>query len=210
MTWVTQNLDLIWDLTVNHARLSLVPIVVGFLVAVPLGRIAAAHRVARGIILSTGSVLYAIPSLPLFLILPLVLATRTLDEINLTVALTLYALAIMVRSATDAFTSLPSATVSAATAVGFAPTSRFLRVELPLAGPVLLAGLRVVSVSTVALVSVGVLIGSDNLGYLFMNGRQTGNVAEVLAGLVATLVLAALFDLVLQLAGRLAMPWRRG
>lgn len=209
MSWVAQNLDLVWDLTINHARLSIVPIVVGFLLAVPLGRLAATHRVARGVILSTGSVLYAIPSLPLFLILPLVLATRTLDEINLTVALTLYALAIMVRSATDAFTSLPSATVSASTAIGFAPTSRFLHVELPLAGPVLLAGLRVVSVSTVALVSVGVLIGSDNLGYLFMNGRQTSNIAEVLAGLVATLVLAALFDLVLQLAGRLAMPWRR-
>jgi len=209
MDWVIANWNQVWDLTLNHARLSIAPIVVGFLVAVPLGRLAAGSRVARGIILSAGSALYAIPSLPLFLILPLVLATRTLDEINLTVALTLYAVAIMVRSATDAFQSLPPATIGAATAIGYGRAGRFLRVELPLAGPVLLAGLRVVSVSTVAMVTVGALIGSDNLGYLFTNGRATNNIDSVLAGLVGTLALAAVFDLVLQLAGRLAMPWRR-
>ncbi|QCR19472.1 ABC transporter permease [Agrococcus sp. SGAir0287] len=209
MDWVIANWNQVWDLTLNHARLSVAPIVVGFLVAVPLGRLAAGNRAARGIILSTGSALYAIPSLPLFLILPLILATRTLDEINLTVALTLYAIAIMVRSATDAFQSLPPATIGAATAIGYGRAGRFWRVELPLAGPVLLAGLRVVSVSTVAMVTVGALIGSDNLGYLFTNGRATNNVDSVLAGLVGTVVLAAIFDLVLQLAGRLAMPWRR-
>ncbi|MFC7430136.1 MULTISPECIES: ABC transporter permease [unclassified Agrococcus] len=209
MDWVIANWDQVWDLTVNHARLSVAPIVVGFLVAVPLGWLAAGNRVARFVILAFGSALYAIPSLPLFLILPLLLATRTLDEINLTVALTLYAVAIMVRSATDAFASLPPATISAATAVGYGRVGRFLRVELPLAGPVLLAGLRVIAVSTVAMVTVGALIGSDNLGYLFTNGRATGNLDSVLTGLVGTLVLAALFDAVLQLAGRLAMPWRR-
>jgi len=209
MDWVIANWNQVWDLTLNHARLSVAPIVVGFLIAVPLGRLAAGNRVARGIILSSGSLLYAIPSLPLFLILPLVLATRTLDEINLTVALTLYAVAIMVRSATDGFVSLPPATISAATAIGYGRAGRFLRVELPLAGPVLLAGLRVVSVSTVAMVTVGALIGSDNLGYLFTNGRATSNVDSVLAGLVGTLVLAAIFDVVLQLLGRVAMPWRR-
>ncbi|SDH16555.1 ABC transporter permease [Agrococcus jejuensis] len=209
MDWVVANWDQVWSLTLNHARLSIAPIVVGFLIAVPLGRLAAGSRVARGIILSTGSLLYAIPSLPLFLILPLILATRTLDEINLTVALTLYAVAIMVRSSTDAFTSLPPATLSAATAIGFGRAGRFVRVELPLAGPVLLAGLRVISVSTVAMVTVGALIGSDNLGYLFTNGRATGNLAAVVTGLVGTLLLAAVFDAILQLAGRLAMPWRR-
>ncbi|GAA2175047.1 glycine betaine/carnitine/choline/L-proline ABC transporter permease ProW [Agrococcus versicolor] len=209
MSWVIANWDQVWSLTLNHARLSVVPILVGFLVAVPLGRLASGNRIVRFLVLGFGSALYAIPSLPLFLILPLILATRTLDEINLTVALSLYAIAIMVFSATDAFVSLPPATVSAATAVGYGRAGRFLRVELPLAGPVLLAGVRVVSVSTVAMVTVGALIGSDNLGYLFTNGRATSNIDSVVAGLVGTLVLAAVFDLVLQLLGRLAMPWRR-
>jgi osmoprotectant transport system permease protein len=209
MRWVQANWDLIVDLTINHARLSLLPIIIGFVLAVPLGRLAATSRIARAIVLSGGSILYAIPSLPLFLILPLILASRTLDEINLTVALSLYAVAIMVFSSTDAFGSLPPATISAATAIGYAPIGRFVRVELPLAGPVLLAGVRVVSVSTVAMVTVGALIGSPNLGRLFTNGRATDNIDSVLAGLVATLLLAAVFDVVLQLLGRLAMPWRR-
>jgi len=209
MEWVQANWDLIADLTINHARLSLLPIIIGFVLAVPLGRLAATSRIARAIVLSGGSILYAIPSLPLFLILPLILASRTLDEINLTVALSLYAVAIMVFSSTDAFGSLPPATISAATAIGYAPIGRFVRVELPLAGPVLLAGVRVVSVSTVAMVTVGALIGSPNLGRLFTNGRATDNIDSVLAGLVATLLLAAVFDVVLQLLGRLAMPWRR-
>lgn len=209
MQWVQANWGLIADLTINHARLSLLPIIIGFVLAVPLGRLAATSRIARAIVLSGGSILYAIPSLPLFLILPLILATRTLDEANLTVALSLYAVAIMVFSSTDAFGSLPPATISAATAVGYAPIGRFVRVELPLAGPVLLAGVRVVSVSTVAMVTVGALIGSPNLGRLFTNGRATDNIDSVLAGLVATLLLAAVFDVVLQLLGRLAMPWRR-
>ena len=100
MQWVQANWGLIADLTINHARLSLLPIIIGFVLAVPLGRLAATSRIARAIVLSGGSILYAIPSLPLFLILPLILASRTLDEINLTVALSLYAVAIMVFSST--------------------------------------------------------------------------------------------------------------
>jgi len=205
--WAWQNIDLIAELALNHIRLSAIPIVLGFLIAVPLGRLATVSPVVRAVTITTGSLLYTIPSLPLFVILPYVLGTRVTDELNVIVALTIYAVAVMVRSAADALQAVPEETLQAATAMGFSPWSRFWRVELPLAGPVLLAGLRIVSVSTIALVSVGALIGSRNLGYLFTNGKQRAFLEEIVVGIVATLLIALVFDLVLVLVGRVLLPW---
>nr|WP_194717170.1 ABC transporter permease [Microbacterium sp. CFBP 13617] len=197
------------DLTLNHIRLSIIPIVLGFLIAIPLGRLTLTGRFARGTVITAMSLLYTIPSLPLFVILPAILGTRVLSDTNLIVALTIYAVAIMVRATSDAFFSVSAETKQAATAMGFSAWRRFWQVEFPLAGPVMLAGLRVVSVSTIALVSVGVLIGSENLGYLFTNGKQRNNLEEVGVGIVATLLIALLFDLILVAAGRILMPWAR-
>lgn len=209
MSWTQDNLPLIAELTLNHTRLAVVPIVASFLVSIPLGWLANRNRVLRTIVIGGGSLLYTIPSLPLFVILPLVIPTRVLDETNLVVALTIYGVAVMARSASDALASVEPSTIDASTAVGFSPAARFFRVELPLAGPVLLAGIRVVSVSTIALVSVGVIIGSANLGYLFQNGKQRGILEEVVVGIVISLLLALVFDLVIVLIGRLLMPWTR-
>lgn len=209
MNWLLANLDLVIELSVNHMRLSVIPIVLGLVIAVPLGRLTLSSRVARATIISGMSLLYTIPSLPLFVILPAILGTRVLSDINLIVALTIYAVAIMVRASSDAFRSVSVETKQAATAMGFSRWSSFWRVEFPLAGPVMLAGLRVVSVSTIALVSVGVLIGSANLGYLFVNGKARNNLEEVVVGIVASLLIALLFDVILVLIGRLLMPWSR-
>ena len=113
----------------------------------------------------------------------------------------------MARSASDALRSVSDSTLDASSAIGFSPAARFFRVELPLAGPVLLAGIRVVSVSTIALVSVGVIIGSANLGYLFQNGKQRGILEEVVVGILISLLLALIFDIILVTIGRLLMPW---
>lgn len=209
MTWLWGNFPLVIDLTLNHIRLSIIPIVLGFLIAIPLGRLTLTGRFARGTVITAMSLLYTIPSLPLFVILPVILGTRVLSDTNLIVALTIYAVAIMVRATSDAFFSVSAETKQAATAMGFSAWRRFWQVEFPLAGPVMLAGLRVVSVSTIALVSVGVLIGSENLGYLFINGKQRNNLEEVGVGIVATLLIALLFDLILVAAGRILMPWAR-
>lgn len=209
MNWIASNIGLIFDLTINHVRLAIIPIVLGFVIAVPLGWVASRNRVARTFIITTGSLLYTIPSLPLFVILPVILGTRILDDTNLVVALTIYAVAIMLRSATDAFGSVDRAIIDSAKAIGFSRSGRFWRVEFPLAGPVLIAGLRVVSVSTIALVSVGVIIGSENLGYLFQNGKQRGILEEVVVGIVMSLLIALVFDLILVAIGRLLMPWSR-
>lgn len=209
MNWIASNLDLIFDLTMNHVRLAILPIILGFVIAVPLGWVASRNRIARTFIITTGSLLYTIPSLPLFVILPVILGTRILDDTNLVVALTIYAVAIMLRSATDAFGSVDRPIIDAAKAIGFSGAGRFWRVEFPLAGPVLVAGLRVVSVSTIALVSVGVIIGSENLGYLFQNGKQRGILEEVVVGIIMSLLIALVFDLILVALGRVLMPWSR-
>lgn len=208
MRWTFANLDLIGALTLNHLRLSIIPILASFLLSIPLGWLANRNRVLRSIVITGGSLLYTIPSLPLFVILPLIIPTRVLDETNLVVALTVYGVAIMARSAADALASVEAPTLDASTAIGFSARARFFRVELPLAGPVLLAGIRIVSVSTIALVSVGVIIGSANLGYLFQNGKQRGILSEVVVGIVISMLLALAFDLVIVGIGRLLMPWR--
>lgn len=209
MTWTRDNLDLIRELTLNHVQLAILPILLSFALAVPLGWLATRNRFLRGVVVGGGSVLYTVPSLPLFVILPAIIPTRVLDDTNLVVALTIYGVALMARSAADALASVDQTTIDASTAVGYSSFRRFLRVELPLAGPVLLAGIRVVSVSTIALVSVGVIIGSSNLGYLFQNGKQRGILEEVVVGIVISLLLALLFDLVIVLLGRVLMPWNR-
>lgn len=209
MRYLFENTDQVIDLTLRHLWLSIVPIVLGFLIAVPIGWYASRHRRLRGVLLSLGSVLYTIPSVAMFVLLPAVIGTQYLDPVNVIIALTIYAVAIMIRSATDAFASVSPAVLDAATANGFAPAGRALAVELPLAGPVLLAGLRVVAVSTVSLVSVGALIGVSNLGSLFTNGFQRGYDSEIFTGVLGIVLIALVLDGLLVLAGRLLMPWSR-
>lgn len=209
MSYLFDNWGQVIDLSVRHLWLSLIPIVLGFAIALPIGWYASRHRRLRGVLLSLGSILYTIPSIALFAVLPAVIGTQYLDPINVVIALTMYAVAIMIRSATDAFSSVSDAVLDAATANGYAPAGRALSVELPLAGPVLLAGLRVVSVSTVSLVSVGALIGVSNLGSLFTNGFQRGYDSEIFTGVLAIVVIALVLDGLLVVAGRLLMPWSR-
>lgn len=207
VTWASQNREQILDLLWQHTWLSLVPIAVGFLVAVPIGWFAHRHPRVCGVLLSAGSVLYTIPSLALFVVLPGIIGTGFLDPLNVVIALSLYAVAIMVRTAADAFDSVPPAVLDAATASGYSSAQRGFAVELPLAGPVLLAGLRVVSVSTISLVSVGALIGVSNLGSLFTSGFRRDFTTEIMVGLVGIVALALVVDGLLVLAGRVLMPW---
>ena len=209
MTWVLDNLDLIGRLTVEHLRQCVVPIVLGFVVSIPLGWLAFRFRLTRGLVLTLVGLLYTIPSLALFAQLPPLLGISIQSQHNLVVALTIYAVAIMTRFVADALASVDPTVRQAALAVGYGPWRRFWQVDLPLAGPVVLAGLRVTAVSTISLATVGILIGIDNLGYLFTNGYQRQIVAEILSGVVAVVVIALLVDLLLVLAGRAVMPWSR-
>jgi osmoprotectant transport system permease protein len=209
VNWVIENLPLIGQRTLDHLFLSVPPIVLSFVISIPIGWLANRYRWSRGVLLTVLGLLYAIPSLPLFVVLPILLGTGLRDSINVIVALTLYGIALMVRTTADALASVSSDVTQSATAMGFSAWTRFWRVELPLAGPVLLAGIRVVAVSTVSLVTVGAVLGIQSLGLLFTDGLQRNIVAEVLAGMVATIALALLIDFALVLLGRLVMPWTK-
>ncbi len=207
MTWVWTNRDLIVGLTAQHLLLALPSIVLSLLLAVPLARLTLRAPAARRLLLGTSSVLYAIPSLALFVVLPGVLGTGILDPLNVLVALTLYAMALMVRTASEAFAAIEPDVLLSATAQGHGRWQRFVAVELPQAGPAILAGLRVVSASTLSLVSVGALIGVQSLGTLFTEGYARGFLLEIAVGIVATVLLAVALDLLILGIGRATMPW---
>lgn len=209
MTWVLDNLGLIGGYTGAHLLQALPPILIAFALSLPLAKLANAVGWLRAGVTTTSGLLYAIPSLPLFVLLPGLIGTSVRSPLNIAVALSLYGLALMVPTASDGFRSVSRDVLSSATAQGYAPAARFFRVELPLAGPVLLAGVRVVAVSTISLVTVGGVLGVPSLGMLFTDGIRRGILAEILAGVVLTAVLALLADALLVLLGRAIMPWTR-
>jgi osmoprotectant transport system permease protein len=209
MTWVLANIGMIAELALDHLRQSLIAIVVGFVLSIPLGWVAWRYRLLRGWVITVTGLLYTIPSLALLILLPTALGYRIPTEFNLVVGLTIYAIAILTRAVTDGLDSVDAGVRQAATAMGYGGFRRFWAVDLPLAGPVILAGLRVAAVSTISLATVGILVGVTNLGYLFTNGLQRRILEEVFAGVVAVVILALLVDLLLVLLGRLLMPWSR-
>ncbi len=209
MNWVWENFSEIWGYTLDHIGLSVPPIIIGFVLSIPLGYWASKNRVARSILLSTFSILYTIPSIVLFVTVPIALGLAILNPNNVIVALTIYAIAIMLRSATDGFGAVSEDVRESARAIGYGPVRRFFAVELPLAGPVLLAGIRVVSVSTVSLVTIGGFIGIPNLGSMLQYGYQISYFPEIWTAIVAVLILAAVFDLILNGLGRILLPWNR-
>lgn len=203
-----RNRDVAVGLLLVHIRLALVPLLLGLLAALPVGWAAQRYRRVRALVLGAANVLYTVPSLALFVILPSILGTKILDEINVVVALTLYTAALLVRPVVDALDALPAHVLAAATAVGYRPLRRALTVELPLAVPVLAAGVRVASVSNISLVSVGALIGVGGLGQLFTEGFQNAYDPPIVVGIVLTLALALAVDLLLVGLRRLLTPWQ--
>jgi len=209
MTWVLDHLGDIWSLTLSHISLTVPAILIGFVVSVPLGYWASKSRVARSVLLTLGNIAYTIPGIALIVLIPVLLGLQIINPLNVIVALTLYAVAIMIRSAADAFTSVSSDVRLSASAQGYSAGQLFWRVELPLAGPVLLAGIRVVSVSTISLATVGSLVGIHSLGDYFTDGFARSFPTETLTGLVVVLLLALVLDLILTTVGRILLPWNR-
>lgn len=205
--WIPQNSESIISRFGEHLVLSLLPVLIGVLLAVPLGWLASRSTVGRAVLVPAAGLLYTIPSLALFIVLPGILGTRIVDPINVVVALTVYTMALLVRSVADALAAVPSMVVAAATAMGYRPARRFAQVELPLSVPVLIAGLRVATVTNISLVAVGALIGSGGLGYFFTDGFIRANTIEILTGVVLVVLIALVIDALLVVAGRRATPW---
>ncbi|RKR73872.1 ABC transporter permease [Frondihabitans australicus] len=209
MNWILENSGTLLDETLVHLELSIPPVILSFILSVPIGWVANRFRWSRAVLLTVAGLFYAIPSLPLLLVLPTLIGTSLASPVNLVIALTLYGMALMVRSTADALAEVDADVRQSATAVGFSAWQRFWQVEFPLAGPVLLAGLRVVVVSTVSLVTIGGVLGINGLGLAFTDGLQRSIIAEIVAGIVLVVVIALVLDGLLVLLGRALMPWQR-
>jgi osmoprotectant transport system permease protein len=207
--WIQRNLAMIGDLLVEHIVLSVLPVLVALIISLPLGFLVFKTKRVANVILAFLGVIYSIPSLALFVMMPLILGTKILNPVNIVAALAIYSIALLVRSVVDGLRSVPASVKQSASAVGYGWLRRLFRVELPLAMPVIFAGLRVVTVSNIALVSVAVLIGSGALGKLFDLGFGSFFYTPIIVGLVLMLALALVADAMILLIQRGTLPWLR-
>jgi osmoprotectant transport system permease protein len=190
----------------QHITLTVVAVVIGFVVSIPLTLLVRRFRRTEGALIGLTSVLYGIPSVALFgVLVPFTGLTSTTVEIGLVI----YSLVIFVRNNLAGLDAVPPDVRDAALGMGMGPARLFLRVELPLALPAVIAGFRVATVSTVALVTVGALVGTGGLGQELNDAFNSYFKAEALTASVLCVLLAVTADLLIVGAGQLLMPWRR-
>ncbi|MEU7692469.1 ABC transporter permease [Microbispora hainanensis] len=209
--WIARNWDnggptAISALLENHVVMAFLPVLFGLVVALPLGLACVRWRWLYQPTAALMNVTYSLPSLVLFSIF---LSITGLTRSTVVIPLTFFALAVLIPAVVDGLASVPDSVRQSAVAMGFRPARRLLRVELPVAAPVVLAGLRVATVSSISLVSVGALIGQGGLGNLFIDGWQRQFYTPIVVGIALIVLLAVLADGLLVLAQRLLTPWSR-
>jgi osmoprotectant transport system permease protein len=203
-SWIPENAAEIWQLARENAFLGVVSALLGLVISLPLGIMAARWRWFHPPAVTTVNVLYAIPALALMVAL---IPALGLTNTNVIVALTLYSLCVLVPNIVAGLRGVPEPVRQAATAMGYGQSRRLVAVELPLAVPVIIGGLRVAMVSSISLATIGQLIGVSSLGYLFIDGEQRDFLTEVYVGLACVVVLALACDLVLVGIRRVLTPW---
>ncbi|MEV0426979.1 ABC transporter permease [Micromonospora sp. NPDC050495] len=206
--YVRDNSDTILAALREHTWLAVRAVLIAAVVALPLAVAAYWFRSLAGPVLAVSGVLYTIPSLALFAFLG---PTLGIGAVTVLTVVVLYALLVIVRNALAGLHQVPPDVLEAAEGMGYGRWARLFRIELPLALPGILTGLRLATVSTVALVTVGVVIGRGGLGQLIFAGFQNNFYkAEIMTGTVLCVLLALVLDLVLAGVGRLLTPWLRG
>lgn len=194
------------DATVEHLWLTVVSVILAFMIAFPLALIARRFTWLESSIVGGTTIIYTIPSLAMFsLLLPFTHVTAT----TVIIGLALYALTILVRNILTGLRNVPEDVRESAVGLGYGPTRLLFRVELPLALPVIMAGLRVATVSTVALVTVGAILTYGGLGDLLLLGVDQDFKAQIFAASLLCIALAILLDIVLVVVQRLLTPWTR-
>jgi osmoprotectant transport system permease protein len=192
------------DATVQHVWITVVSVLVGLAVAVPLALLARRNPTVESVVVGGTTIIYTIPSLALF---SLLLPFTGLSPTTVIIGLALYSLTILVRNVLAGLRSVPADVVESARGVGYSDARLLTRVELPLALPVIMAGLRVATVSTVALVTVGSIVSYGGLGNLMLRAVNTQFKAQILAASILCVLLAVALDLVLVAVQRALTPW---
>lgn len=205
-SWVSDHSDDLTSLTLSHLQAALTAVLCGLVISLPVAVLAHRVRLLRGLLLGISNVLFTIPSIAIFvLLLPVSGLTRTTTVIGLTV----YTLTVLVRNTVEGLDAVPARVREAAQAMGTRPLRTLLTVELPLALPVIMAGVRIATVMSISLVSVATYIGDGGLGQLFTDGFQRNYPTPVVTGVVLTLVLALLADAALVGVQYALTPWTR-
>jgi len=193
--------------TIEHLEITALSVLLGIAIAFPLALLARRYARLESSVLGVSTAIYTIPSLAL---LPLMVPFTGLSKTTVVIALALYALTILVRAMLEGLRGVPAEVVESARGLGYGPRRLLFRVELPLAIPVIMAGLRVATVSTVALTTIGSLVAYGGLGNLIKDGVNTNFRAELFTASVLCVVLAILLDVVIVLSQRVLTPWTRG
>ena len=209
LAWLQANAAQITSWFGIHAVLAATPLVIGLALALPLGWLANRYRVLYTPLVTCSGLLYTIPSLALFVLLPGILGTQILDPVNVVAALSVYTVALLVRVVADGLASVPPDVEQSARAMGYREFGRVVRVELPIAVPVIAAGMRVAAVTNVSLVSVAAVIGVPELGQLFTEGFQLAFYTPIVTGIVLCVLMALAFDGAVVGLARWLTPWRR-
>lgn len=203
--WVVDEWDQIWEALVQHIELTLLSVALGSLVAAVLAAIALRFRVTAAPITGFTAFLYTIPSVAFFgLLVPYF---GNLSRATAVIPLAAYTLLILVTNTIAGFDSVPQSVRESADGMGLTPTQRIFKVELPLALPYIIAGLRIAVVSTVGLVTVASIIGQGGLGRLILDGLRRTFWTSMTVGASLSILLALMLDGLIHVAGRMATPW---
>jgi osmoprotectant transport system permease protein len=203
--WLGHHTDVIWQAVLQHIQLTGIAVVGGLVIATPVGLLVWRWRALRNPVLSVAGILYTIPSLALFaLLVPFTGLTVVTAEIGLVS----YTILILVRNIVVGLDGVPVEIREAATGMGYRPAKRLLTIDIPLALPVIVAGVRLATVTTIGLVTVTALLGEGGLGQLILAGLIQDFKTPLVVGLAGSVVLAVAADLLLAGAQRLATPWR--
>ncbi|GII87415.1 glycine/betaine ABC transporter permease [Sphaerisporangium siamense] len=205
--WIGRNLPSIQQQALDHLIMAVTPVLLGLVLALPIGLACARWRALYQPTVGLMNVVYSLPSLVVFIVLLPI--TGLAERSTVIIPLTFYSLAVLIPGVVDGLAAVPDSVRQSAVAMGFKPMRRLVRVELPIAVPVVLAGVRVAMVSSISLVSVGALIGRGGLGYQFIDGWQRQFYTPIIVGIVLIVVMAVLADGLIVLAQRLLTPWAR-
>ncbi|MDP9495179.1 MAG: ABC transporter permease [Actinomycetota bacterium] len=204
--WVVRNWDQIIDRTWQHVTLTVISVAIGMALSLGLSIVALRWRRTYAPITWVTGLLYTIPSLALFaLLVPIV----GLNATNAVIALTSYTLLILIRNTVAGIDGVPASVVEAADGMGYTRRARFWRMEVPLALPAIVAGVRIATVTTVGLVTVTAVLGLGGYGFFILRGLNTFFWTQIIVGVGLSVALATIFDLAFLWAQRWLTPWAR-
>lgn len=205
--WMADHLDELAFRTGQHIVLTAIAVGVGLVISFPLAVLAVRRRATYGPILAVTAILYTIPSLALFVVL---VSVTGISLLTVEIPLVLYTLVIFVRNIAAGFDSVPRDALEAANGLGYTAVQRLWRVEVPLALPLILAGVRLATVSTIALVTVTSILGDNfgGLGFFILEGYRRSFPTELYFGAIPSVGLALLADFALARLQNRLTPWR--